>query len=133
MDRKLVRRGCRSPRGGNASQPAALGGGCCHGCGGRRRACVDLSSPRALADTTAPWHGSWNQNGTILFFNGLPGVVQISANGGSATPVLAGDSHPYFLPDGKRFLALNFTTTIELGALGSQETMVCASSMLSQK
>jgi serine/threonine protein kinase len=66
---------------------------------------VDLAGgvPRTLADVGGPWHGSWSQTGTILFT--ASGVRQISANGGPPAPALAGSSHPYFLPDGKRFLA----------------------------
>ena len=64
---------------------------------------IDLAggAPRTLADLTGPWHGTWNQDGTILF--SASGVMQIAASGGPATLVFAG-GHPYFLPDGKRFL-----------------------------
>jgi len=81
---------------------------------------VDLAGgvPRTLADVGGPWHGSWSQNGTILFT--ASGVRQISANGGSPTLALSAASHPYFLPDGKRFLARN-GSKIELDTLGSQD------------
>jgi len=92
--------------------------------GDRKLMRIDLAggTPRVLInDINGPWHGSWSQNGTILFAS-VGGISQVSASGGPATLVLTGAGHPYFLPDGKRFLARNNAASkIELGTLGSQE------------
>ena len=92
--------------------------------GDRKLMRIDLAggAPRVLInDINGPWHGSWSQNGTILF-QPVGGIGQISSNGGPATPVLTGAGHPYFLPDGKRFLAReNATSKIVLGTLGTQQ------------
>ena len=94
---------------------------------------IDLNggAPRALADLSGPWHGSWNQTGTILF-QSMGSINQISASGGPVT-LLFDASFPFFLPDGKRFLGYvrpeqavraggkDAKPRIELMALGSKE------------
>ncbi len=87
---------------------------------------------RALTPIIGPWHGSWNQDGVILFA-GLRIPFQIPADGGAAAPVARPDdkkgesfvAFPHFLSDGKRFLVLVRHTddrnTIELASLGSLE------------
>jgi Tol biopolymer transport system component len=88
-----------------------------------------------LSETIGPWHGTWNQNGDILF--ATSGLMRIPAGGGSATPVPGGGAFPYFLQDGRRFLvstgAAFLTSTgaadgkrsIQLAMLGSEKrTMV---------
>ena len=81
-----------------------------------------------LVNTLGPWHGTWNQNGDIL----VSGPRRILAEGGPATPAAAVDEakgengigHPYFLPDGKRFLVLVNTgdkSSIQLATLGSMK------------
>lgn len=62
-----------------------------------------------------PVGGTWNRDGVILFGNGTGGpapIMQVSSEGGTATPVTAIDlarkelyhHSPVFLPDGRHFL-----------------------------
>ena len=58
--------------------------------------------------------GTWNSNGTIVYFMGGSGLFQIAASGGKPTFVPGYDQRPdgidrwpYFLPDGKSFLFLS--------------------------
>ena len=60
-----------------------------------------------IADPGSCGYASWNQDGTIIF-GGRQGIMQVSAGGGTATVVLAGDEKtrfyaPNFLPDGRHF------------------------------
>jgi serine/threonine protein kinase/Tol biopolymer transport system component len=93
---------------------------------------IDLAggSPRVLAPTGSPWHGSWNQSGIILFTSVTP--QQIAATGGAVTPAVrldekkgeTGSGFPLFLPDGKHLLvrvAHGDTSDIDLASLGSME------------
>jgi Tol biopolymer transport system component/predicted Ser/Thr protein kinase len=93
---------------------------------------IDLAggSPRVLTLAGGPWHGSWNQYGTILF--SPSGIQQIPATGGAVTPAVrldekkgeTGSGFPLFLPDGKHFLmrvARGDTSDIDLASLGSME------------
>lgn len=66
----------------------------------------------AIADAPAGRGGSWNPDNIILFApEPTGGLKKVSANGGPATDVLQVDKNdasfrwPYFLPDGKHFLA----------------------------
>jgi serine/threonine protein kinase len=67
--------------------------------------------PQTLASADNGAGGTWNSNDVILFAPSLTSqLMQISASGGAATPVLplgpreSGHVSPYFLPDGFRFL-----------------------------
>jgi eukaryotic-like serine/threonine-protein kinase len=99
-----------------------------------KRIDVAGGGPRELTAVNGPWHGSWNQNGDILFAPGGP-PARIAAEGGPTTPVAAADQKkgetgigfPFFLADGKRFLVrvAGDKTSIQLAKLGSMErTMV---------
>ena len=62
--------------------------------------------------------GSWNSEGVIVFAPDVTGLVQISAKGGTPTPVAERhgtgiSAGPWFLPDGRHFLF------IDLGELAS--------------
>jgi Tol biopolymer transport system component len=68
-------------------------------------------APRTLASVTNGAGGTWNADDVIVFAPSLTTpLMQISANGGAATTVVAlgsrqfGYGHPHFLPDGRRFL-----------------------------
>jgi serine/threonine protein kinase len=79
--------------------------------------------------------GTWNQGGTILFSpDSVSPLFQVSAGGGSATPLTKIDSSlgeishrwPVFLPDGRHFLFFTRTTGKEsepvyVGSLDSPE------------
>jgi eukaryotic-like serine/threonine-protein kinase len=98
---------------------------------------IDLASGtiHALTAVTGPWHGTWNQEGTILFETGNA-INAMSADGGLATVVAAPDEKrgergvgfPHFLSDGKRFLLrVSYRDdfgAIELATLGSSERKV---------
>jgi Tol biopolymer transport system component len=93
---------------------------------------LDLNGgvPRTLASASNGAGGTWNADDVIVFAASLTGpLMQISANGGAATPVFAlgprqfGYTNPFFLPDGRRIV---FAATgnqeesgIYIGALGS--------------
>ena len=95
---------------------------------------IDLASGaiHALTDVSAPWHGTWNQEGTILFVV-RNSVNQMSADGGRPAVISSPDQKrgeqgvgfPQFLSDGKRFLVrVGFRDghgSIELSMLGSSE------------
>ena len=89
-----------------------------------KRVDVDGGAPLDLTAVTGPWHGAWNQNGDILFALNSS-ISRISSQGGPATQVLGRDlkagtalAHPFFLPDGKRFLVSD-GKSILLATLGS--------------
>jgi Tol biopolymer transport system component len=80
---------------------------------GRTLKRIDLAGGPAREVTgpiVGPWHGSWNQFGDVLFLG--PAVSRVSADGGTAAPVVVLDkkagetasTFPAFLPDGRRFL-----------------------------
>jgi Tol biopolymer transport system component len=88
---------------------------------------------RTLAQVTNGAGGTWNPDDVIVFAPSLTSpLMQISADGGSATTAVAlesrrfGYGHPHFLPDGRRFLysaAGNPDESgIYIGALGSDAT-----------
>ncbi len=95
---------------------------------------VDLAggSARALTEARGVFHGSWNQDGVILFASPT-GLSRIPADGGVPTPAAKLDENkretvvvfPYFLSDGKRFLVkvmhADGTSSTELASLGSWE------------
>ena len=94
---------------------------------------IEAGAPRFLSnEVLGPWHGTWNQNGDILFL--LPdGPARVSVEGGAATPVTSVDQQrgrfgagfPFFLRDGQRFLIRVNTgnrSSIQLGNLGSMAT-----------
>ena len=99
---------------------------------------IDLAggSAHALTQTSAPFQGSWNRHGVILFSGPSQIPAQIPDDGGVASPVGKLDEKeetaigfPDFLSDGKRFLVRvvhrDGRTSIELASLGSVErTMV---------
>ena len=88
-----------------------------------------------LSEVDIPKGGSWNQYGDILFNpTNMKGIYRISAAGGEATPVTTLDasygerrhSFPHFLPDGRHFLYLLWSSEVDhsglyLGSLDSKE------------
>ncbi len=83
---------------------------------------IDLEggAPRRLGESGAPWHGTWSQNGNILFSGRDGGMV--SEDGGTVTEFVHG-GFPAFLPDGERFLGYR-DGSVQLGRLGSDERTV---------
>jgi Tol biopolymer transport system component len=76
---------------------------------------VDISGGPAetLCDAAAGRGGSWSQTGVIVFTPGIfDSLYRVPVAGGSATILIARDQslgedslrHPWFLPDGHRFL-----------------------------
>jgi Tol biopolymer transport system component len=68
-------------------------------------------APRTLAVASNGAGGTWNSEGVIVFAPSVTSpLMQISADGGVATPVLPlgprqyGHTSPHFLPDGRRIL-----------------------------
>jgi len=64
-----------------------------------------------LSDGLATGGGTWNQEGTILFFQGNQEISQVASSGGAVVPVIRMDTTKSsfffglrFLPDGKHFL-----------------------------
>jgi len=86
---------------------------------------VDAGSPRTLFYVPGPWHGTANQDGTLLVIAG--GGISRWNNG--EKPVLVprpegqpAGAFPFFLPDGQRYLILansNEGASIQLASLGS--------------
>ncbi len=83
---------------------------------------------QALAEIAPAIGGSWNADGTILV-GSTSGIMKLSANGGTPTPVTKPGSpqeahvHPVFLPDGRHFLYMRGLPpgkrTIEVGDLNA--------------
>jgi Tol biopolymer transport system component len=97
-----------------------------------KRIDVAGGAARDLVEPTAPWQGTWSQNGEILCDCG-GAMSRIAADGGGLpTPISRREeeiviTHPYFLQDGKRYLVhVNAEkSSIQLARLGSTErTMV---------
>jgi Tol biopolymer transport system component len=88
---------------------------------------VGAGSPRTLFYVPGPWHGTANQDGTLLVVAG--GGISRWTNG--EKPVLVprpngepAGAFPFFLPDGQRYLILensNERASIRLASLGSRE------------
>ena len=65
--------------------------------------------------------GSWNRDGVIIFGTGTGGVMRVSAEGGTASPLTTLDpsdneaAHqlPFFLPDGRHFIYLRGSSSAE--------------------
>lgn len=83
---------------------------------------VDIASGSVLDISdkpSPPIGGDWNQDGTIIFGSTNGGLWKVSASGGTPAPLTALDparherEHelPSFLPDGKHFLYLRYSTT----------------------
>jgi Tol biopolymer transport system component len=96
-----------------------------------RQVDADAGSARTLFNTSSPWHGTSNLDGTLLVSVGR-GISRWTAG---QKPVLElqlqeGESatgFPFFLPDGQRFLTFVTSskgTAIHLARLGSQERSV---------
>ncbi|MGH9316728.1 MAG: protein kinase domain-containing protein [Thermoanaerobaculia bacterium] len=78
---------------------------------------------QSLCDAPLGRGGTWNRGGDIVFAPGpYDPLFRVSSGGGAATPITAIDekthelSHrfPQFLPDGRHFLYLGFSTTVSL-------------------
>ena len=98
--------------------------------GALKRLDLGGGAPRTLAPAENGAGGTWNTDDVIVFApNVTSTLMQISANGGTATPVFAlgpgqfGHSTPHFLPDGRRLLytanGSPEVSGIHIGALGS--------------
>jgi Tol biopolymer transport system component len=81
---------------------------------------IDISGGPAqtLCDITGlAVGGSWNREGMIIFGTSYAGLMRVSANGGSASPLTTVDSSrketnhafPSFLPDGHHFIYLRLS------------------------
>ena len=91
-----------------------------------KRVPVTGGAVTALCDAPTGRGGAWNREGTILFAAGQYDVLsRISASGGQPSPVTRLDtgsgelSHrwPTFLPDGKHFLFMQFSSSMARGSL----------------
>lgn len=79
-----------------------------------RKIAISGGSPAPLADVSNPRGGSWGKNDIILYTpNIVEGILQVSANGGAATPATEIDRSkedtqrwPWFMPDGKHYIFL---------------------------
>jgi eukaryotic-like serine/threonine-protein kinase len=102
---------------------------------------IDASggTPFAICDDESPRGGSWSSTGVILFDrDNFGGIFQVSAAGGTSTPVTKLDSTrheqthrwPWFLPDGKHFLF--FIRTTAAGS-GSESDSICVGSIASKE
>jgi Tol biopolymer transport system component len=99
--------------------------------GSLKRLDLGGGAPRTLASAENGAGGTWNTDDVIVFAPALTSsLMQISANGGAVTPVVAlgpgqiGFTTPNFLPDGRRFLYTSIPANPEvsgtyIGALGS--------------
>jgi serine/threonine protein kinase len=88
-------------------------------------------APKDIAEVSGFAGGAWNATGTILF--GSPtGIYRVSAEGGRPEPITtvekaeSGHFWPTFLPDGRRFLYLAWSTeaadrAVFTGQLGTGE------------
>ena len=96
--------------------------------GALKRLNVGGGAPQTLAPAFNGLGGTWNADGVIVFAPSLTSrLMRVSAAGGETTPVTLleprqmGHVHPYFLPDGNRFLfhtrGVPDSTGIYLGAL----------------
>ena len=94
---------------------------------------VGAGAARTLFFVTGPWHGTFNQNGVLLFVGGeirrwVTGetpAVALKREEGEVT------TFPFFLPDGKRYLllrSLNGKFSIQLASLDSQARSVVVDS-----
>ena len=82
---------------------------------------VEGGAPRELAESRAPWHGSWNPDGNILYSD--EGMHLVSQDGGTVSDVTEIGGFPAFLPDGERFL-IHTDASVQLASLGSAERTV---------
>ncbi|HET7294982.1 MAG TPA: protein kinase [Vicinamibacteria bacterium] len=105
-----------------------------------RRLDLDGSPPRTLADAPVPRGGAWGGDGHILFtpVSNSP-LLRVPAFGGTVSEATTlGDGHfghrwPSFLPDGRRFLLMVWSTTpskrgIYVGSAGSREVRLIQNS-----
>ena len=78
----------------------------------------------SVSDAPGFLGGSWNENDVIVF-GGRTGIMQVSAAGGTPTPVTAldetrgdiGHAAPRFLPDGRHFLYLLMSSDASINGL----------------
>jgi Tol biopolymer transport system component len=85
--------------------------------GGPPQSIADLPGAQALG-------GSWNQDGVIIFGNNGP-LMRVSASGGVPSAITALDDSrkesrhltPVFLPDGRHFLYLRISNTLETSGI----------------
>jgi Tol biopolymer transport system component len=95
--------------------------------------------PEELCAASFDIVGSWNRAGTILFSQMFPrlGIYRVSDKGGEATPVTSFEPRrgevskiwPHFLPDGRRFLYVDWALgqpprELRVGSLDSKESRV---------
>ncbi|HEY3125026.1 MAG TPA: protein kinase [Thermoanaerobaculia bacterium] len=95
--------------------------------------------PEELCAASFDIVGSWNRAGTILFSQMFPslGIYRVSDKGGEAVPVTSADPSrgnvsdiwPHFLPDGRRFLYVDWVLghgarELRLASLDSKESRV---------
>jgi serine/threonine protein kinase len=83
---------------------------------------VDIASGavRTICAVTFGSGGAWNADGTIIYSNDLMPMHRTSVAGGCGSPIAGADAtiatHPYFLPDGRHFVAAS-DTQVWLGSL----------------
>jgi len=78
--------------------------------------------PQEVAPATGFLGGSWNSDGTIIY-GSSSGIYRVSAEGGTPEPVTTrtesetGHLWPSFLPDGRRFLYLSWSSDADARAV----------------
>jgi Tol biopolymer transport system component len=96
--------------------------------GSLKRVPAEGGAVLTVADTAAPWGGTWGRDDVILFVRRVGELARVSAGGGPVTTVLQGPSlaWPQFLPDGRRFLFAGSPTPgatgVHVGSLQSRDT-----------
>jgi hypothetical protein len=71
-----------------------------------KRVPADGGAVVTVAETAAPWGGTWSRDDIILFVPRVGEFARVPAGGGPVETVLKGQfmAWPQFLPDGRRFL-----------------------------
>jgi serine/threonine protein kinase len=90
---------------------------------------INAGTAQTLCDAPFGRGGTWNRDDVIVFSPSGAKLQRISATGGKPTDLTTaegGKKHPAFLPDGRHFLYLTFTTSgeqsgIYLGSLDGGE------------
>jgi len=93
------------------------------GAGGKLKKIAVAGGPaQTLCDVTSlVLGGSWNEEGVIIFGTSAGGLMRVSAEGGTATPLTTLDtsrnelhhSLPFFLPDGRHFVYMRLSASAE--------------------
>ena len=90
-----------------------------------KKIAVAGGAAQTLCDTGAGpgpvWGVSWNRDGVIIFGQSRGGLLRVSSQGGTASPLTTVDlsreelrhAYPYFLPDGRHFIYTRVSNSSE--------------------